>query len=463
VLLLGALRWHEDRVPGHWRRVLISVLGTGYLGATHAACLAALGHTVVGIDSDPERVALLRTGRAPFHEAGLEALLSRGVAQGRLRFSDDLRDAASAQVHFLCVGTPQVAGSGHADLSALWSVAGSLAPLLERPCLVVGKSTVPVGTSAGLVELLRERAPAGEQVAVAWNPEFLREGRAVQDSMEPDRLVLGVRCDEDYHLLRDVYGDLVARGVPVIRTDLATAELAKVSANAMLAARVSLVNLLAEVCEVSGADVGDLTEVLGSDPRIGRDFLQPGLGYGGGCLPKDTRAFVARAQELGVVEPTALLTAVDAVNLHQRGRTCDLAVSLLDASGGGRVVAVLGAAFKAGSDDVRDSPALDVAARLHASGARVRVYDPQAAANARRAHPELHVVPTLADACAGADLVLVLTEWDEFASLDPVALAEVVSRPTVLDARLVLDADKWTAAGWSFHALGRGHTPAVAS
>ena len=439
--------------------MLISVLGTGYLGSTHAACLAACGHTVIGVDSDAERVRRLRQGVAPFHEEGLDALLAAGVGSGRLSFTEDLARVADAEVHFLCVGTPQLDGSRRADLSALWTVAESLAPLLARDCLVVGKSTVPVGTAARLRDRLRSTAPAGEGVSVAWNPEFLREGCAVRDSLEPDRLVLGVESDEDHQLLRDVYADLVKRGVPVIRTDPATAELAKVSANAMLAARVSVVNLLAEVCEVSGADVGDLTEILGADRRIGRHFLRPGLGYGGGCLPKDTRAFVARAHELGVRESTALLEAVDAVNIRQRERTAELATSLLGTEGGrldGRVVAVLGGAFKGGSDDVRDSPALDVADRLNLLGADVRLHDPCAGANVRRTHPHLAVADDVVAACAGAELVLVLTDWKDFAAIDPVALGETVARRAVLDARLVLDRDKWVAAGWEFHALGRG-------
>jgi UDPglucose 6-dehydrogenase len=439
--------------------MLISVLGTGYLGATHAACLAASGHDVIGVDRSAERLAVLRTGRAPFHEHGLDELLADGVAAGRLRFTDDIAEAAEADVHFLCVGTPQCEDSDRADLTALWSVVEALAPLLDEPCLVVGKSTVPVGTAAQVRERVHALAPAGSAVSVAWNPEFLREGRAVQDTLRPDRLVLGVESPADQQLLLDVYADLVAAGVPVIATDLATAELAKVSANAMLATRISTVNLLAEVCEASGADVGDLTTIIGSDPRIGRDFLTPGLGYGGGCLPKDTRAFVARARELGVGESTALLEAVDRVNEHQRDRTTAMALSLLAGGGTGEptgVVAVLGGAFKAESDDVRDSPALDVAGRLHRAGVELRLHDPHAGANVRRERPELRVVDSVEAACAGADLVLVLTEWSQFAAIDPVELGEVVARRTVLDARQVLSPDKWVAAGWDFHALGRG-------
>lgn len=434
----------------------ISVIGTGYLGATHAACLAAVGHEVVGIDSDPARVESLSRGAAPFHEPGLEPLLHKGVTSGRLTFGTDCAQAADADVHFLCVGTPQRPGSHAADLSALDAAVSALLPCLDRPSLVVGKSTVPVGTATRLGDRLRREAPAGDRVGIAWNPEFLREGHAVEDSLHPDRLVFGVETDESDQVLREVYAPQVAEGVPVVRTDLATAELAKVSANVMLAARISLVNMLAEVCEASDADVADLTRILGLDERIGSKFLNPGVGFGGGCLPKDTRAFVARAEELGVGGPAAVLREVDAINMRQRARTIDKAVGLLGGRVHGRRVAVLGAAFKADSDDVRDSPALDVAATLEARGAEVHVYDPQATGNAVKARPGLRAAPSVEDACRDADVVLVLTDWDEFRGLEPVALADVVRHPRVVDGRLVLDPDKWRAAGWDFHALGRG-------
>lgn len=434
----------------------ISVIGTGYLGATHAACLAAVGHEVVGVDNDPARTETLARGQAPFHEPGLDRLLQEGVTSGRLTFGTDCAAAADAEVHFLCVGTPQRPGSHAADLSALDAAVDALLPRLERPSLVVGKSTVPVGTAAKLGERLRREAPAGDAVGIAWNPEFLREGHAVEDSLHPDRLVLGVETDEADQVLREVYAPQIAEGVPVVRTDLATAELAKVSANVMLAARISLVNMLAEVCEASNADVADLTRILGLDERIGSKFLNPGVGFGGGCLPKDTRAFVARAEELGVGGPAAVLREVDAINMRQRARTIDKAVDLLGGSVHGRKVAVLGAAFKAGSDDVRDSPALDVAATLEARGADVHVYDPRATANAVRARPGLRPAQSAEDACRDADVLLVLTDWDEFRGLEPVALADVVRHPRVVDGRLVLDPDKWRAAGWDFQALGRG-------
>jgi UDPglucose 6-dehydrogenase len=440
--------------------VRLSVVGTGYLGATHAACLAAWGHDVVGVDTDARRVARLAAGAAPFHEPGLDDLLARGVGSGRLRFTTVLEAAVDADVHFLCVGTPQQAGSHAADLSALEAAVAALAPLLRRPCLVVGKSTVPVGTARRLADTVRALAPAGAEVGVAWNPEFLREGHAVEDSLRPDRLVVGADTDEADQTLREVYARVVNNGVPVVRTDLATAELAKVSANVMLASRLSVVNLLAEVCEEAAADVGDLTRILGLDRRIGSHFLRPGLGYGGGCLPKDTRAFVVRAEELGVRD-AAVLREVDAVNMRQRARAIDLAVSMLGGRAHGARVAVLGAAFKAGSDDVRDSPALDVAATLQCRGADVCVYDPRANGPARSACPELRTASSVEMACRGSDIVLVLTEWEEFAGIDPVALGDVVRRRRVLDGRLVLDPDKWRAAGWELRALGRATTTPV--
>jgi UDPglucose 6-dehydrogenase len=430
------------------------VIGTGYLGATHAACLAECGHEVVGIDSDPDKVARLAAGAAPFHEPGLDDLLRRGVGSGALTFHTESSRAAGADVHFLCVGTPQQAGSHAADLSALDAAVGSLAPWLSGSSVVVGKSTVPVGTARRLADRLRRDGPG--RVRTAWNPEFLREGHAVEDSLRPDRLVFGVEDDESDQVLRDVYAPMIHAGVPVVRTDLETAELAKVSANVMLATRISLVNLLAEVCEAADADVGDLTAILGLDGRIGSEFLSPGVGYGGGCLPKDTRAFVARARELGVGGPAGLLREVDAINMRQRSRTIDLAVQMLGGSAAGRRVAVLGAAFKAGSDDVRDSPALDVAATLQARGADVHLYDPRAGATAKAAQPLLTIADDVDGACRDAEIVLVLTDWDDFRGLDPVALADVVRVPRVIDGRLVLDPEKWRGAGWQLHALGRG-------
>jgi UDPglucose 6-dehydrogenase len=434
----------------------VSVIGTGYLGATHAACLAELGHDVIGIDTDPEKIKRLADGDLPFYEPGLPELLRRSLATGRLRFTADPAEvAAFADVHFLCVGTPQRPGSNAADLSYVDAAVDSLTPHLTRPALLVGKSTVPVGTAQGLASRIQRGAPAGAEVEVAWNPEFLREGYAIKDSLEPDRLVFGVSSAAAEATLRSVYAAVIARPTPVVISDLPTAELVKVAANSFLATKISFINAMAELCEATGADVTVLSEALSHDARIGGQFLRPGLGFGGGCLPKDIRAFMARAGELGVDQALTFLREVDAINQRRRARTVDLARAEVGGSLDGQVVAVLGAAFKPESDDVRDSPALDVAASVHEQGASVRVYDPQAMANARARFPMLTYAGSVGEACAGADLVLHLTEWAEFRALDPVALGRVVAQRKVVDGRNVLDVARWRAAGWTYRALGR--------
>jgi UDPglucose 6-dehydrogenase len=434
--------------------VRISVLGTGYLGATHAAALARWGHDVVGVDLDVRRVEQLADGVAPFHEPGFAELLREGVLSGRLAFSTDASAVEGADVHFLCVGTPQLDGGHAADLSALWAAVDALAPRLRRGALVVGKSTVPVGTAALVQERLEDLTAPGHDVEVAWNPEFLREGHAVEDSLRPDRLVLGVASDAAEARLREVYRQVLCDGVPAVRTDLQTAELAKASANVMLASRISVVNVLAEVCEAANADIECLTEILGLDSRIGPRYLSPGIGFGGGCLPKDLRAFSSRASELGVETASQLLGAVDEVNVYQRQRAVDLARRLLDGRPRGRHVAVLGASFKADSDDVRDSPALAVATAIAALGACVHVYDPEAGRHLAD-RLDLEVRDSAESACERAELTLVLTDWAQFGALDPVALGRIVQRRVVVDGRLVLDPHRWTRAGWQVHALGR--------
>lgn len=434
----------------------ITVIGTGYLGATHAAAMAELGHDVLGLDVDAKKIEQLSAGRLPFFEPGLPELLGKGLASGRLGFTTDPAEAAAfGEVHFLCVGTPQRAGGFAADLAYVDAAIDALASHLARPALLVGKSTVPVGTAQGLVARLRAAAPAGDGIEIAWNPEFLREGFAVRDSLEPDRLVFGVESPAAEAVLREVYAPVIGRGTPVVVTDLPTAELVKVAANSFLATKISFINAMAELCEATGADVTTLSEALSYDARIGGQFLRAGLGFGGGCLPKDIRAFMARAGELGVDQALTFLREVDAINQRRRTRMVDLAREALGGSFDGRSVAVLGAAFKPDSDDVRDSPALDVAAAIHEQGGRVRVYDPQAMANARERYPLLGYAADVTEACAGADVVLHLTEWPEFRALDPEALGEVVAYRRVVDGRNVLDAPRWRAAGWTYRALGR--------
>jgi len=434
----------------------LSVLGVGYLGVTQAACLAELGFEVLGMDVDAERVAALSRGEVPFYEPELEPLVARHTAAGRLRFTTSYEQvAAFSEVHFTCVGTPQRPGELAADLAQVDGVIAGLAPHLDRPALVVGRSTVPVGTASRLAGVLARTAPAGSAVELAWNPEFLREGFAVADTLRPDRLVVGVGGPAAEGLLRAIYADLLAAGVPMLVTNYATAELVKVAANAFLATKISFINAMAEICEAAGGDVTALADALGHDPRIGRRFLNAGLGFGGGCLPKDIRAFMARAGELGVAEALTFLREVDAINQRQRTRAVELAHELCGGSLLGRRVAVLGAAFKPNSDDVRDSPALEVAGQIQLAGGLVTVFDPKAIPNARRRFPTLGYAESAAAACTDADLVLHLTEWAEFAELDPEKLAAVVARPVLLDARNTLEPAAWRAAGWTYRGIGR--------
>ena len=434
----------------------LTVIGAGYLGAVHAACLAELGFEVLGMDIDPALVANLNQGRAPFCEPGLDPMLRRGLRSGRLRFTVSLPEAARfGDVHFLCVGTPQRNGHPGADLSQLYACVDALAPLLRRPCLVAGKSTTPVGTAAALADRLAALAPAGPRAELAWNPEFLREGYAVADTLRPARIVAGVRSAYAEAVLRDVYRKLTDAGTPLLLTDLATAELAKAAANAFLATKISFINAMAEVCEAAGADVTVLADVLGRDTRIGAAGLRPGLGFGGGCLPKDIRALRHRGEELGAGPALSFLRDVDSINLRCRSRTIAAALELAGGSLQDQAVGVLGAAFKPGSDDIRESPALAVAVAVCGLGARVTVYDPAAAAKAVAAYPQLKQADSAEAAAREADVLLVLTEWDEFRNADPEILGKAVRRRNVLDARHALDPARWRAAGWTYRALGR--------
>jgi UDPglucose 6-dehydrogenase len=436
----------------------VTIIGTGYLGLTHAVCLAELGHDVLAIDVDQEKLARAASGAAPFFEPGLEPLLRKNLDAGRLRFTTSFADiGAFGEVHFLCVGTPE-GEAGRADLSFIYAAADALAPHLATECLIAGKSTVPVGTARQLRSRVQALAPAGQQVDLAWNPEFLREGFAVQDSLTPDRIVLGVVSSRAEEVLREVYVTALADGVPMLVMDLETAELVKVAANAFLATKISFINAMAEVCEQVGADVIPLAEALGHDARIGRRFLSPGLGFGGGCLPKDVRAFRATASALGVDSLVSWLSTVDTINTGRRDRVAELARHAAGGTLAGKRVAVLGVAFKPNSDDVRDSPSLAVCGRLTAEGAIVSVHDPVAMPSAAKRQPELTYAATVFEAAEDADLVLHLTEWSDYQAIDPAALAGVVARRVIIDARCSLDAALWRAAGWSVHVLGRpGH------
>lgn len=432
----------------------IAVIGCGYLGAVHATAMASIGHDTVGIDIDEAKIATLTAGSTPFYEPGLDELLAETLAAGHLSFTTDMAAAASADVVFIAVGTPQLAGSEAADLRFVDAAVTALLPHIGTHTLVVGKSTVPVGTAARLHALV---APTGARLA--WNPEFLREGFAVEDTLRPDRLVYGIADGDETSAdaLDAVYATILARETPRLVTDLATAELVKVSANAFLATKISFINAMAEVAETVGADVTQLADAIGFDDRIGRKFLNAGLGFGGGCLPKDIRAFQARAAELDASQSLEFLASVDRVNLRRRDRMVALIEAELERVDG-TTVAMLGLAFKPNSDDVRDSASLDIASRLRASGRSVRAYDPKAQQTAARVDPELDIRASLDDAVAEADVLALGTEWDEFKHADPAALAQRTRARVIVDGRNVLDRAAWSAAGFRVVSLGR---PAV--
>ncbi|PVU84076.1 UDP-glucose 6-dehydrogenase [Cellulomonas sp. WB94] len=434
----------------------ISVYGTGYLGATHAVAMAELGFQVMGVDTDVHKVEALAAGKVPFYEPGLPELLEKQLATGRLHFSADLAAAAAwGDVHFICVGTPQQKTSHAANLSYVESAVSTVARNLTKDALIVGKSTVPVGTAAGLRTLVAQLAPAGVDVELVWNPEFLREGKAVNDTLHPDRIVVGGASERAQATMRQVYATPIAEGTPVVMTDLPTSELVKVSANAFLATKISFINAIAAVCEAADADVTVLADALGHDVRIGRQFLDAGLGFGGGCLPKDIRALMHRATELGAHRAAALLQQVDEINMGQRAAVIDLALEACGGSVLNRRIGVLGAAFKPETDDVRDSPALNVAAALHLRGAQVTVFDPQAGDTARKSFPTLSYATSIEEAVEGSDVLLVLTEWSQFVDAHPEKLASLANVARVIDARGKLIPAEWRSAGWQFRGLGR--------
>ncbi|MFY7762529.1 MAG: UDP-glucose dehydrogenase family protein [Candidatus Nanopelagicus sp.] len=430
----------------------LSVIGTGYLGATHAACMASLGFEVIGFDTESSKVDLLSKGKVPFYEPDLEELLAEQIKAKRLTFTNKVEDLSDADVHFICVGTPQVKNGNAADLTYVNSALESIAKHVKPGGLVVGKSTVPVGTATKLRKRLLELNPKAD---LAWNPEFLREGFAVEDTLRPNRLVIGVVTDSAENILKEVYAINLKENTPWVRADLPTAELVKVAANSFLATKISFINAMAEVCEASGGDVTVLAKAIGYDPRIGSRFLQAGIGFGGGCLPKDIRAFMARAEELGASQAVEFLKEIDAINLRARQRIIELVRKDLSDDLVGKKVAVLGAAFKPDSDDVRDSPALDISAQIQAAGANVTVHDPKAISNAQKRFPGLTFAEDINSTLKDAEIVLHLTEWKIYREIDPAQIKKLVKSAIMIDGRNALDRDLWRAAGWKFRALGR--------
>jgi len=432
----------------------LSVIGTGYLGATHAACMARLGFVVIGFDIEASKIDLLSKGKVPFYEPELEELLSEQIKSGRLTFTNNIADLAEADVHFICVGTPQIKNGNAADLTYVNSALESIAKFVKPGGLVVGKSTVPVGTATKLRNRLLELNPKAD---LAWNPEFLREGFAVEDTLRPNRLVVGVVNDSAEQILKEVYANNLKEKTPWVRADLPTSELVKVAANSFLATKISFINAMAEICEAAGGDVTVLAKAIGYDPRIGSRFLQAGIGFGGGCLPKDIRAFMARAEELGASQAVEFLKEIDAINLRARQRIIELVRKDLADDLRGKKVAILGAAFKPDSDDVRDSPALDIAAQIQAAGAVVTVHDPKAIANAQKRFPALNFADDVNATLKDAEIVLHLTEWKIYREIDPVKVKSLVKNPIIIDGRNALDRDLWRSAGWKFRALGRSN------
>ena len=437
----------------------LSVIGTGYLGATHAACMASLGFEVIGVDLDPAKIDLLSQGKVPFYEPDLEDLLAAQIKSGRLKFSKDISDIADCDVHFICVGTPQVKNGIAADLTYVNGAVESIAPIIKSGSLVVGKSTVPVGTAARLRDLLIKVNPTTD---LAWNPEFLREGFAVEDTLRPNRLVVGTSSDQAEATLKMVYAQNLKDGTPWVRADLPTSELVKVAANSFLATKISFINAMAEICEAAGGDVTVLAKAIGYDPRIGNRFLQAGIGFGGGCLPKDIRAFMARAEELGAQQALEFLKEIDSINLRARQRIIELVRKDLADDLTGKKVAILGAAFKPDSDDVRDSPALDIATQLQAAGAIVTVHDPKAIANAQKRFPALKFAESIEATFTDAEIVLHLTEWKIYRELDPTKMKSLVKNPIMIDGRNALDRSAWRKAGWKFRALGVSENTQIA-
>ena len=430
----------------------LSVIGTGYLGATHAACMAELGFEVIGVDVDAEKINQLSIGTVPFYEPGLDELLKKQITAKRLTFTTDFSKISDCDVHFICVGTPQSKNSNAADLTYVNSALEKVAKVAKAGSLVVGKSTVPVGTAAKLRAQLKQ---INQDAELAWNPEFLREGFAVEDTLNPNRLVVGVVDDKSEETLKQVYAKNIAANIPWIRADLPTAELVKVAANSFLATKISFINAMAEICEAADGDVTVLAKAIGYDPRIGNRFLQAGIGFGGGCLPKDIRAFMARAEELGAQQALEFLKEIDAINLRARARVIELVRRDLSNDLKSKKIAVLGAAFKPDSDDVRDSPALDIAEQIRAAGADVVVHDPKAIENARKRFPNLKFESEITKTISGAEIVLHLTEWKMYRELNPAELKSQVKSAIIIDGRNALDQDKWRRAGWKFRALGR--------
>ncbi len=431
----------------------IAIIGTGYVGLVSGACFSEFGVEVACVDQDRAKIARLEHGEMPIFEPGLEALVARNAAAGRLSFTTDLpRAVAGADAVFIAVGTPSRRGDGHADLSYVHAAAAEIGRALTGYAVVVTKSTVPVGTGREVAEILRRMRPPGG-FDVASNPEFLREGSAIEDFMRPDRVVIGADSEPARAILHALYRPLYLIETPMLFTDIETAELIKYAANAFLATKITFINEIADLCERVGADVQDVAKGIGLDGRIGRKFLHAGPGFGGSCFPKDCRALVRTAREAEA--PLAIVETVVQANDARKERMADKIVAACGGSVAGRTLAVLGLTFKPNTDDMRDSPSLAILPRLAAAGAKLRVYDPEGMDEARKLLPDLGYCTDAYETMAGADALVLLTEWNAFRALDLARVGALLAKPLVIDLRNVYQPHEMIAAGLSYVSIGR--------
>ncbi len=432
----------------------IAVIGTGYVGLVSGACFSEFGFTVTCIDKDAGKIGSLEQGVMPIYEPGLDDLVARNVAAGRLSFSTDLGPSvADADAVFIAVGTPTRRGDGHADLSFVYRAAEELAVFLTGYTVVVTKSTVPVGTGREVEALIRQANPDA-QFDVASNPEFLREGAAISDFMRPDRVVVGTESDAARNVMRALYRPLYLIETPILFTNLETSELIKYASNAFLAVKISYINQMADLCEQVGANVHDVAKGMGLDKRIGNKFLHPGPGYGGSCFPKDTLALARTADQHGA--PVTIVDAVVAYNAARKQAMATRVIAALDGAVQGKTVAVLGLAFKPETDDMRDSPALDIIAGLVDAGATIRAYDPKAMDEAKPMLPAAVTFFTSANACLdNADAAVLVTEWNEFRALTPASFETAMAGNVIVDLRNVYEPEVMRAAGLRYSSIGR--------
>jgi UDPglucose 6-dehydrogenase len=431
----------------------IAVIGTGYVGLVSGACFSEFGVSVVCVDQDEAKIARLRRGEMPIYEPGLEALVAANTAAGRLVFTTDLTAAVEgAEAVFIAVGTPSRRGDGHADLSYVFAAAEAIGRALSDYAVVVTKSTVPVGTGREVAAVLRRTRPqAGFDVAS--NPEFLREGSAIEDFMRPDRVVIGTDSERARNVMRQLYRPLYLIETPMLFTDIATAELIKYAANAFLATKITFINEIADLCERVGADVQDVARGIGLDGRIGRKFLHAGPGFGGSCFPKDCRALVRTAEEAEAA--LAIVATVVRVNEARKGRMADKITAACGGTVAGKSLAVLGLTFKPNTDDMRDSPSLEILPRLVAGGATIRAFDPEGIAEAKKLMPDLIYCTDAYATMDGADALVLLTEWNEFRALDLARVRGLLATPLVIDLRNIYQPDEMAAAGLSYLSVGR--------